>query len=602
MRQPLPFAAATWSFAAVALLAAAATSRAQAAPPIGPRFVVLDEANATLLGFRDDTLAPTAVGGPATCRLRSSFLVARSGADLLDATLPQAHDDLGATAIELPDGGWLAQWVDHAAQRSGVLWIGPVGQCVTLLDLPFVNGRNALRREIAVSPHEARAAVLEEPTVTGRGDVWLLRYDGPSFAATGSSAFRVTATQKNADAEPQSLTFADRALFFADDVFLFRAPTDGSASAQSLTLPSSGGQPPVELGKEIAVSRDGSTIVFLAGASESSWDLHVGDAAGNLRNLTNAPAAYNSVGYLAEMATGPQMALTDDGATLVYCADVPDLEFFSVPTDGSALPTPFTTDAEFEHSLADGSTVIALASGPRFSFGEGAANRDLYRVQVGGGAPAITNLTGTSGSTAAPFLKGATLQPRVAARTSGDGLLLVDRIVTAGQPTTYDVWTVDAGGGATTLSGLAAAPVLIRGGAPLAPVTLAVITTATGSSLWQLSDTVSGGATRIVDAPGLALRGVTLRADGAEAAFIASAGVGIEQVFAVALATGRLRVLTPTAGFASSGTGYSPSGRVLFGFSPVAATHLAAYAEAPAGSGLVRRLRGGRQPRFLTPR
>ncbi|MSR45703.1 MAG: hypothetical protein EXS13_01320 [Planctomycetes bacterium] len=148
---------------------------------------------------------------------------------------------------------------------------------------------------------------------------------------------------------------------------------------------------------------------------------------------------------------------------------------------------------------------------------------------------------------------------------------------------------------------MTAAPTLIRGGPATSPVNLAIVTTAFGSEIWKLPDTLAAGPEQIVDAPGLALRGAALRADGAEAAFIASAGPGIEQVFAVDLVTGRVRVLTPVARFAGATTSYSPSRRVLFTWSTTGTSQLAAFAEAPAGSGLVRRLaKTGRQPQFLT--
>lgn len=569
--------------------------------PLSSRLVVLDERTQTLTAFREDSLALAGRPGPDRCKLRPLVLVSRDGADLLDATLPQQSDALGTAAIALPDGGWLLRYRDPQNLTAGILWVSAGGRCRVLFEQPLRNGFERLLPHIAVSHLEPRAAVIEDENLTGRGDVWLLRFDGQDFAATGSPAVCVTSTLNSPDAEPHSLVFAAGALFFADeDRLLRRAPSDGSAQAVALPLPKSGGLAPAEISNEIAVSRDGSTLAFQAGASEASWDLYVASAAGVVTNLSKAPSEYNVAGHTTSEPTGPRMALSDDGATLIYADDVPDLELFSRPTDGSAAPVPFTTDVEFEHSLADGSTVVALFGGPLFSFGEAGFHRDFYRATIAGGAASVTNLTGTSGAFAAPFPKGALLQPTVAARTSGSGVVMVDLLGLGTGTPRYDVWTIDAAGSAPLLGGLLAAPRLVRGGTAAHPVLLATVTTSGGDQLWKLPESPSGGATLLLDAPGLSLRGVTLRADGREAALIVSAGAGLEQVVAMDLASGRLRLLTPQPGFAGAATAWSPSGRVLFTYSPTSATHLSAWAEAPAGSGIARRLpRTGGAPRFL---
>ncbi len=586
----------------LALLAAwPAVTFAQGSPG-SARIVVLDERTLTLQSFREDTLALTGRPGPDRCKLRPLTLVSRDGADLLDLTLPQQSDELGVTSIALPDGGWLLRYRDPKNLRGGVLWVSAAGRCNVLLEQPLVNGQDRLLANIAVSPFEARAAVIENENLTGRGDVWLLRFDGSDFASSGTPAYCVTSSLAGPDAEPDSMVFAKGALFFAEsDRFLRRAPSDGSGAALSLKLPKSAGLVPAEISNEIAVSRDGSTLAFQAGLSEASWDLYVATAAGVVTNLSKAPSQFNIAGHTTSESTGPLMALSDDGATLLYADDVPDLELFSRPTDGSAAPIQFTTDREFEHSLADGSTVIAMFGGPLFSFGEAGFHRDFYRATFSGGTAAVSNLTATSGATTAPFPKGALLQPTIAARTSGSGLVMVDLLgLGAGNPS-FDVWTLDAAGSAPLLNGLKLAPRFLRGGPAAAPVLLAAVTTAGGDQIWRLPDTPAGAAQFVVDAPGLSLRGVALRDDGSEIAFVVSGGAGLEQVAAVDLASGRLRLLTPQPGFAGASAAYSPTGRVLFTFSTITSAPLFAFAESPAGSGIARKLAGaGTAPRFLT--
>ncbi len=85
-------------------------------------------------------------------------------------------------------------------------------------------------------------------------------------------------------------------------------------------------------------------------------------------------------------------------------------------------------------------------------------------------------------------------------------------------PATVDLWGVDACGRNATFTGLSVPPVQVRGGPTAAPITLAIVTTATGSAPWHLPDGSAGGATRVVDAAGAALRGLALRTDAGEAA------------------------------------------------------------------------------------
>jgi hypothetical protein len=569
-----------WLFAAVALAQTPAAG-----------IVVLDRTSRELLVYSDGSLGPIAAGVPAKCRLLPLPLWGRAAADALDESLPQQSDELGVPEIRLAGGGWLIKYRDQQSQVSGILWIDALGRPRILLELPLAGGIDPLLDGVAVSAVEARAAVVGDEFVTGRADVWLLRFDGSNFASTGTPSRRVTGQLSKPDPDPTSLAFARGGLFFVEsDDALRRAPTDGTADATKLALPLSGGTAPTDLSAEIAVSRDGSTLAFEAGASEKSWDLYIAQADGSCSNLSQAAGQYQPPGFLPGTPVGPLLSLSPDGAQITYGQEVPDLEFFTRKSDGSDALVQLTTDQEFEHSLSDGSTVITFAARSLFSLGETGVNRDFYSAGVVGGVPAIANLTLTSGFSVAPFGKGAQMRPVTAVRTAADlGLLVVNAVSTAPASPSFDLWSLHSGRSLRRIGGLVAQPKFVRGGSVRGPVTLALLATDLGELLALIPDRPARPMRVLFQTPvGITLRGLSLRADGGAAAFIVSAGPGLEYVAAVDLKTGAVRRFLPTPGYTGGRTAWSPQGRVLFAWSPTPV--LSAWAENPVGSGRVTQL------------
>jgi len=571
-----------------------------------PRFSLVDERTHATTTWSDSTLRAQPFVGPDHLVARPLRLAGRAAADLLDVSLPQSVDLSSVPAVRLADGGLLIRFHDAANAESGLLHVASDGTTSVLLAQPDVGASPALLATIGVSAFEPRAALVEDENVTGRGDVWLVRFDGGSFASTGTAAQRVTAGATAPDATPSSLSFARGSLWYVDeDSTLMRAPTDGSADAAAVALPFSAGLPPAMLSSEIAVSGDGSTLAFLGGVNEQSWDVYVADAAGGAANLTRAPGNYPSIGLLPREPRGPFVSLSPDGSRITYALEHPDFDLYTRRSDGSDAPQPLTEDPQFDGSISDGSTVITFAARVFFSMGRTPATHDFYRAAVGAGGPAFANLTATSGSTTLPFAKGSTLVPRLAARLAATmtTAFVNDRSAQLGRPA-FELWTVDAGGSALLASDLIEVPVLVTGGPPAAPVTFALLVDAGGATLARVPASTSDALDVLLRAPaGVRFGAFAPSPDGRELALLADAAGGVGIVAVLDVASHRVaRVLTPSrpplAGFGSDQVAWSPSGRLLFTFGT--ATSRFAYAEEPAGSGLAKRLTpAGGAPRFL---
>jgi hypothetical protein len=168
-----------------------------------------------------------------------------------------------------------------------------------------------------------------------------------------------------------------------------------------------------------------------------------------------------------------------------------------------------------------------------------------------------------------------------------------DASAAAGQPS-FELWSVGASASALRASSLTVAPAVVTGGPAAAPVTLAILRDATGSTLARVpADPAQPLDLLLHTPPAITLEGLAIRADGRDAAFIATAGAGASLVGAVELSPRRpARLLTPTAGFTGAQLAYSPNGRVLFAWGTTPTLH--AFAESPAGSSRVRPLKGVR--------
>jgi hypothetical protein len=470
-------------------------------------------------------------------------LAGRSAADQARHDLAQPFAVLaGVDAIVLPGNGRLLRYVDPTRQVSGILHETRDGRLVVLLELPLVGGQSPLLPYVGVSRFEKRAAVVTDENLTGIGDLYLLRLDGRTFPP-GQPSLRVTTGL--ADVDATSLTFVPGALFYLDnDVEVCRVDSAGTTPAVTLALPPSGGAAPLEVAEEFALAERGDAIAFLAGASEDRWDIYVATRAGQVSNVTGSPDAYEEVSLLTSEPRGPLLALNPDGTRIVYAIESPveETEFFYRDLAAGTPPEQITSDARFEESVGDASTVVLGAAQIVIGIGESPANHDVYQVKLrtNGTIQSIENLTGTSGDAdGAPWETGASLDPLgIYASAGGDAVIVVDD---RSGPTTsrFDVWHVTPSRAVKVLTDLSSAPVLMTG---LTAGSAILGSTATANELWFLP---------AIDAPANLLLGLpatisirALSSDGADRlGFVASLGPHSEWAALLSVSTRSLKLL-----------------------------------------------------------
>ena len=505
-------------------------------------------------------------------------LTARDGVDRFRRDLPQTEASRGEEWIRLADGGSLVHFRLGARAKSGILHVDANGRSTVLLEQALVAGRSALTQFAGVSAWAPFAAIVTHEDRVGRGDVYLLRLDGKTFASSGTPALLVTGSIGLAEVDPFSLTFSRSALWFVHgDRELYRVSLADETGAQRVDLPDSGGKAPAELAEELAVSADGSTLVLLAGQNEGSWDLYVAADDGTARNLTQKPSAYQEVGHTTSIPNGPHLALAPDGSSVTFGDENPDLELFHCGTDGKDPLVHLTPDQWFEHSLDEGSSIITALASVVLTFGELGTAQDVYRIDLGAGVvQSVDNLTLTSGDgDGAPWETGAQLTPCLVGRADGgDAVWLLDERTVSGQPR-FDLWTTDGARSRLQRADLTAIPrfAAFSNGRGSVDFHSAVCwDDGTSQSIGLLPSRADAPLDVVLTAPsGVALRGLTVRGDGLDLAFVASAGSGFEVVAAIDLRTRNPRLLTPRFGWCGEGVRYSSDGRLLLshGLTPV---------------------------------
>ncbi len=366
----------------------------------------------------------------------------------------------------------------------------------------------------------AIAASNPKQGVQGLGDAWLLRVDGGNL--TNGQPIRELTGNAKIDVNGVGLTFFGSSLYASSHSGLLSAPSDGTGVFSILTLPPSGGLPPLEILPELVRSKDGSTLAVIAGQSESKLDIYRVDSQGAFTNVTNAPLAVVAPGYLPEVTTGPHLALSDDGSSVFYeiaFSNGNEL-FMQTMTPGSA-PFQLTQDAEFDTSIDQMSGILTGGSFARFLAASGQLNADLYRTTLPSfGTPALNNLTKSSGAAAPWFPNAATIQ--VANQWNVRGArLLVDNQTAVGQG--FALWvnsTQDVTG--VALSSLVTQPKLFAAASGGGRVVIAAQDATTAQLL--TFDGVNPAQPLLLLPPGMPVTSVAVRDGGFLAAFVVDAG------------------------------------------------------------------------------
>src|SRR5262245_24182503 len=264
-------------------------------------------------------VAGPALPGPGGFQILPVDLAGRLELYRFDPTRPRrVFTDDGLTRILLP-GGQSVFHYRRGGTSFGWLAVGPDGLPRVLLELPGTGATGTtdpFDPFLAASRDGTRAAIATKPLAGG--DVWLLAVSG-TWLTGGALAANLGGPSPLA-VDTGSIAIASGALFFTtNEQTLFRAPTDGSAPATPLALPSSGGSSPNFVEPEVAVSDDGSTVALIAGASENASDVYVArPATGAPVNLTQSQGEYQSVDYALSKPFGPSLTLGPDGASIAY--------------------------------------------------------------------------------------------------------------------------------------------------------------------------------------------------------------------------------------------------------------------------------------------
>ncbi|HET6203011.1 MAG TPA: hypothetical protein VFI25_09450 [Planctomycetota bacterium] len=477
--------------------------------------------------------------------------------------------DDGLSRILLPGGTSIFHY-SRGGISFGFLAVGPDGLPRILLELPGTGiggATDPFQPFLAASRDGTRAAAAT--TLASGGAVWLLAVSG-TWLAGGALAVNVGAAAPLA-VDPGSLAFAAGALFFtAGEESVFRASPDGSAPGAPLALPPSGGEEPVHVEPEFAVSDDGSTVAFLAGETDDVDIYLVRPATGPAANLTQDDGEYRGVGYAPGSAFGPTLALAPDGSSIAYLHEVMGTdELFLRPTTGGAA-VQITGDATFEPYIDNVVVITIGAPAPalqvEFAAGDSATLQglDLYRADAAAGLN-VVNLTGTSGVFTPPFedtstiaisdaflLPDSSTRAIVSSDASGFTMYLVDTATaSASTPLAGQSWT---GGGVGPAGGRIFFDAVAFGGS---------------STVYSVTGGAAPSVQTVFAVPtGIDIEALTASPSGSELAFVASAGPGLDIGARVVVSSGGLDLVNRGPASFLRSVAYSPAGSPGFAVAP----------------------------------
>lgn len=280
----------------------------------------------------------------------------------IDTSRPRRASADGLLRVELPGSARLMRYRRDGGLHHGFLWIPANGIASVVveragvgasgLDTPFAD-------RIAVAPDGLHAAVplagrdlvllcLESGSRTPDADLAtgtpdphqsVQRLDG----AVQTTAGRDRLVQTSRRVLPESLMVGKQAFFVTADERLWRLPLHDESSPEDVTPPP---VPDSVLEDEMALSGDGSTLVFLYGPKEQQglWAIR---ESGPASPLPTPPSKYEDPGYLPEGEGHPRLLLSDDGTIVLYQDHSVDDETFLLDLSAPSAHH-LTADANFE--------------------------------------------------------------------------------------------------------------------------------------------------------------------------------------------------------------------------------------------------------------
>ncbi len=329
-----------------------------------------------------------------------------------DRPQPMRERNAAFQGIRLPGGKGTLHYVHRKLLgTSGLLLVRSDGTLSLLLEVSGLYAETIADRIALDEKGELGAAVI----AAGPKAV-LFRTDGKSFA-NGKSSHELAATPAPKEIRARSLTLAGPWLYLvarSDGVdTLLRAPSDGSGPLAVVSLPPSGGQPPVSLADQLALSADGSTLALAAGASAGQRDLYsVAVASGTATRVTDSPTLILERGD-SFGALGAQLALSPAGGVVAYVAELAGTrELFVAKSNGSGPPVQVSGAAAFASEVTDfHNLVLPDESNLVFLAGVSPYELEVFRWSGSAGQVSILSAPGAKGP---PFSGKGMLSPQAA--------------------------------------------------------------------------------------------------------------------------------------------------------------------------------------------
>lgn len=443
-----------------------------AATPMAAQSITFAEGTPTSLTIA--SVAEAAPNGGDTVLLQDVELLdlELTGRTLTQATEPGRARRVvlqGIARAELPGGGRVFRYRRAGGSYWGFLHVAADGTPRVALELagigPGLVGDPFFDR-IGIAADGRHAAVALRT-----GGLHVVRLDGGIFASTG---------RPDRLAAPASAAIDDTSVMVSPTFVCYQTDPPAALWRCALTdgaVPVDVSPPPQQNGEfedQMALSGDGSTLVFLYGPPDQQRLWRLGTSGGPTV-LPPPPSKYEEPGYLPEEPGEPAMLLNHDGSRLFYVeADVRD-ELYLLDTSGVLAPLPITADAVFQPYI--GAHILPRFAADTLTIAIGDPNQmDWFQARLAPTGGTVTNLTGT-GSMQMPFPSG-TVDP-VRALAGGSYLLVTEQ-----QGANLVLRRVDPVTGAQTIvqQGLLAAPSLGSATQGTADV---VVRTAAGDALFD---------------------------------------------------------------------------------------------------------------------
>ena len=281
-------------------------------------------------------------------------------------------------------------------------------------------------------------AFLAATTVAAGGDVFEI--DLQTGATNRTSTLAPLAVQQN------GLGLLDGWGVVVTDGDTWRFDRASSATPTQLTY---SGTAPAFLGDCVVGSSDGTTAVVTGGASASSLHVWAFASNGPASCVSSNAGTITGGGFLPETPDGPYLALSSDGSTCLWRTEEPT--GIANETTGEvwarltrlAAPTAvqISADARFEDTLDStgdfdffnpGRAVVLVGEEDENG---GIDGGDLYQVDIDpvSGVVTTTNLSGTSGVSSPPFVRGTLKSEAGIYRVPGTASLLVHEDLSSGE-------------------------------------------------------------------------------------------------------------------------------------------------------------------------